>query len=77
MKLTLKEWRRAKGVSQEEMAAICGVHLNTYREWEEKPENIRLINAVRIANRLDLQLRDLFSLEDITKADKHKDEVIA
>lgn len=77
MRLTLKEWRRAKGISQEEMAEVCGVHLNTYRDWEEHPESIKLVHAVAIANRLGLQLRDIFLIENITKVDKSTDEVVA
>ena len=37
MKLTLREWRRLKEVTQEQMAEVCGIHINTYRNWEEKP----------------------------------------
>lgn len=62
MKLTLREWRRLKEVSQEEMAKICGedgVHVNTYRAWEEKPSTIKLSDAVKIAERLGITLDDI------------------
>lgn len=60
MKLTIKEWRRLKEISQKEMADVCGVHINTYREWEENPENIRWGCAVKIAERLGVPLSDIF-----------------
>lgn len=59
MRLTLKEWRRARGISQEEMADLCGVHPNTYRSWEENPENIKLAAAMKIADRLGIAVEDL------------------
>ena len=59
MGLTIKEWRRAKGISQEEMANVCGVHVNTYRTWEEKPESIRLSAATKIAERLGIPISEI------------------
>lgn len=59
MKLTLREWRRLKEVSQEEMAKACGVHVNTYRTWEEKPSMIKLTDARTIAERLEITLDDI------------------
>lgn len=57
--LTIKEWRRAKGIAQEEMANICGVHVNTYRAWEDNPEMIKLVNAQKIAERLEVSMSDI------------------
>lgn len=59
MKLTIKEWRRAKEISQEKMADLCGVHINTYRAWEDNPEEIRIGKAVLIANKLNIPLEDI------------------
>jgi transcriptional regulator with XRE-family HTH domain len=33
----IKLLRLKKGLTQREMAAICGVELRTYQRWEEKP----------------------------------------
>ena len=52
MGFTVKQWRMAKGISQEQMANVCGVHRSTYAEWEEKPENISVKNAVKISRAL-------------------------
>lgn len=62
MKLSLKEWRRAKGISQEKMAEVCKVHINTYRAWEEKPSEIKLGKAFDIANALNVSIDDIIFL---------------
>lgn len=59
MKLTLREWRRLKEVSQEEMAKLCDVHINTYRAWEEKPSDFRLSCAIKVVERLGITLDDV------------------
>lgn len=59
MKLTLREWRRLKEVTQEQMAEVCGIHINTYRNWEEKPSEIKISFAMKIADRLGITLDDL------------------
>ena len=59
MKLTIKEWRRAKEISQEQMADLIGVHINTYRAWEDNPEDIRIGKAVLIADKLGIPLEDI------------------
>lgn len=66
MQLTIKEWRRLKGITQEEMANACGVHVNTYRSWEEKPKSIKLINAMKISERLGVSLDDII-IADLSK----------
>ena len=60
MALTVKQWRMAKGISQETMAKACGVHRNTYAMWEEKPEDISVKNAVIICNALGEPFNDVF-----------------
>lgn len=59
MKLTIKEWRRAKEITQEQMADSIGVHVNTYRAWEDNPEDIRIGKAVSIAEKLGISLEDI------------------
>lgn len=59
MKLTLEEWRRAKKISQEQMASWIGVHVNTYRAWEDNPGDIRLSKAILIADKLEIPLDDI------------------
>ena len=71
MKFTIREWRRVKEISQEEMAGLCGVHINTYRAWEDNPAEMRLSKAVIVAERLGIKLDDIIFLpSDTTKKDK-------
>ena len=60
--LTLAEWRRAKGIAQEEMAKLCGVHVNTYRRWEEKPSEIKINYVGKLAERLGINVSDIIFL---------------
>ena len=59
MQLTIKEWRRAKNITQEEMADVCGVHVNTYRVWEDNPADIKLSKAILISEKLGIGLSDI------------------
>lgn len=61
-KFTLKELRRAKGFSQNYMAEVCGIHINTYRAWEEKPSEIKLGMAFKIAEKLGVSINDIIFL---------------
>lgn len=67
MQLSLDAWRRARGVSQETMAKVCGVHVNTYRRWEENPMEMRCDKAITIADFLQISLDDIFLSADTTK----------
>ena len=64
--LTLEEWRRARNVSQETMAKVCGIHVNTYRLWEKSPGEIRIDAALKIAEYLKISL-ETFILSINTK----------
>lgn len=60
MGLSMKQWRLAKEISQEDMAKMCGVHRNTYASWEENPENISVKNAKTIARALGESVNTIF-----------------
>ncbi len=65
MSLTLKQWRRAKEITQQEMADKLGVHVMTYKNWEKEPGKISISNANNIANILGLTVDDIdFVKED-------------
>ena len=59
MALTVRQWRRAKEITQEDMAKSLGVHVNTYQKWEESPGKISIDNALKIAKILDTSLNDI------------------
>jgi transcriptional regulator with XRE-family HTH domain len=70
MKMTLEAWRRAGGMSQEAVAAICGVHPNTYRRWEANPGEIRLDKAILIADHLHIPLDSILLPSSTTECSK-------
>lgn len=46
--LTLRQYRLAKGISQENMAKSLDIHPNTYSEWEKNPSKISIAYALEI-----------------------------
>jgi hypothetical protein len=62
VKLTLPEWRRLKNIPVEKIADYCDVHPNTYRGWEEKPSSIKLVNAVKVCECIDVSMDDVIFL---------------
>jgi len=69
MKLSLDAWRRARGLSQSEVASQLGVHVNTYLRWEKHPGEIRYDKAIAIANLFNINLDDIILPEDTTEND--------
>lgn len=59
MAMTLGAWRRAKKITQGEMAEKLNVHINTYQNWEKAPEKISIAHAIMICNILGLSLNDV------------------
>jgi len=59
-KLTLKQHRVIRDITQEQMAEKIGVHRNTYVNWEENPENISIKNANKFATSLGISIDDIF-----------------
>lgn len=59
MKLTLKQWRGAREISQKEMSERLDVHINTYQKWEEDPTKIKMITAQKIAKIFGVSLDDI------------------
>ena len=53
-RMRLDEIRRARGFSQEYMADKLGCHRNTYAKMEEKPQNITMEAADKIATLLNV-----------------------
>lgn len=64
MSLTLRAWRRAKEISQQEMADKLHIHVNTYQNWEYNPEQIGIGNAMKICEILGVSLNDVEFVSD-------------
>lgn len=67
MTLSVKQWRLAKGISQEEMARKCKVHRHTYASWKNNPECISIKDAKIIANALGEDIDAIFFNSESTK----------
>lgn len=59
MSLTMRQWRKAKELSQEYMAKGLGIHVNTYINWEKEPEKISIENSRKIADLLSVPIDDI------------------
>jgi DNA-binding XRE family transcriptional regulator len=64
MSLTFQEWRRLRNISKKKMAELLGIHENTYRNWENNPKNISILNAFRIADVLGVDMNDIKFCEE-------------
>ena len=60
MSLSLKQHRLIKEKTQEEMANLLGVHVQTYRKLEENPEDISIKKAKKIAEYLGVPYNDIY-----------------
>jgi transcriptional regulator with XRE-family HTH domain len=64
-KMTVKEAREAKGMTQVELAAKCGVALNTIARLENgKMEKMVVGNLLKICKALDYDASSLFAKND-------------
>lgn len=64
MKMTVKAWRQAKDISQDEMSKKLGIHVNTYQSWEKNTEDISIKNAYKISFILGVSLDDITFIEE-------------
>jgi transcriptional regulator with XRE-family HTH domain len=60
MALTLRQARRLREKSQEELARQIGVHVNTYRKLEENPDTVTIAMAKRISQVLGISYDEIF-----------------
>ena len=67
--MRIDEIRRAKRISQAQIAKKLGVSLSTYIRWEQHPEKIPIGMGVKIAELLETTYDVLIFLpEKVTKA---------
>jgi transcriptional regulator with XRE-family HTH domain len=57
---TVKKYRKQKGISQEKLAELAGVHRTYIGMIERAERNITLINIKKIANALDVEISSFF-----------------
>ena len=61
----VREIRKEKGLSQEELAHKADLHRTYIGMIERAEKNITLVNIEKIANALDVSITDLFNHDDI------------
>jgi DNA-binding XRE family transcriptional regulator len=62
MKLKLSAWRRAREITQDQMAKRLDISKPTYVRWEKEPQKITMYNAQKIADVLDTEIQDIIFL---------------
>lgn len=60
MKLTLRQARNIREIPQVKMAEMLGVHVNTYRCWEEDPDSVEVGAVKKISKILDISYDIIF-----------------
>lgn len=58
--MDLRAWRRARDITQKEMAEKLAVHVSTYQNWERCPRNIAIDDAVKISKILGVSMNEIF-----------------
>lgn len=56
----LKSIRTKKGISQEKMAELSDLHRTYISDIERGERNVSLVNIVKIAKGLDIEISELF-----------------
>lgn len=62
MKLKLVEWRRARNITQDDMAKRLEIAKPTYVRWERNPSLIRIDSAYKIASIFGVDITDIIFL---------------
>ena len=56
----IKEYRMKKGISQEELAELCGLHRTYISDVERGERNVSLVNIQKICNALEIRIYKIF-----------------
>lgn len=68
MGLSLKQMRLIKGKTQDEIAELLNIHVQTYRKLEENPDEATIKQAKKISEFLGVSYDDIFLLSNSTKS---------
>lgn len=63
MGLSLKQMRLIKGKTQDEMAELLNIHVQTYRKLEENPDEATIKQAKKISEFLGVSYDDIFFVQ--------------
>ena len=65
MKNQLKEFRKARHITQQEIADICGVAQNTISNWESGRQDISIEYVNKIANHYNVEPQKIVRYDDV------------
>ena len=68
MEMSIRQARRAKDITQKEMAESLKIHVQTYQRIEKYPETATIAQARAIADRLGMSYNDLIFARNSTKS---------
>ena len=56
----ISKYRKEKGISQEKLAELCGLHRTYISEVERGVRNVSLVNIEKICEALEVKIHTLF-----------------
>jgi transcriptional regulator with XRE-family HTH domain len=60
----LSEYRRRKGLSQDDLAKLSGLTKTTIQNWENGRNLGAVLRILKVCQELNVDIRDLFEIED-------------
>lgn len=63
----LRQLRKERCLSQKAVAELLGYHTTTYQRWEEETHNIKLVDAINIAEFYNVSIDYIAGLTDSRK----------
>ena len=60
----LAEYRKRKGLSQDDLAKVSGLTKTTIQNWENGRNLGAVIRVLKVCQELDVDVRDLFDIEE-------------
>ncbi|NJL11288.1 MAG: helix-turn-helix domain-containing protein [Calothrix sp. SM1_7_51] len=60
----LSEYRKSKGLSQDELARVSGLTKTTIQNWENGRNLGAVLRVLKVCQELNVDIRDLFEVED-------------
>lgn len=63
----LSEYRKLKGLSQDELARVSGLTKTTIQNWENGRNLGAVLRVLKVCQELDVDIRDLFQVDESAK----------
>jgi DNA-binding XRE family transcriptional regulator len=60
----LSEYRKRKGLSQDELAQTVGLTKTTIQNWENGRNLGAVLRVLKVCHELDVDIRDLFEVDE-------------